>query len=130
MIRYSLYHFLHSEDVEGFTSYEDRKGIDTKNLFFKEVLYLYHDGCMFPCLIQGKDISIHAAVPRKYRGKHAMNAVKQVFVWIFKHLKVNRIVAQIEKTRHNVNMFARLVGMKKYDSNDIFNYYEVYPWAV
>jgi hypothetical protein len=89
-------------------------------------VYLYSDGCLFPSVVFGEALSIHAAVPLAYRGKVASNAAKKVMAWAIKNLRLRVVIARVSATHRHVNMFAVMAGMKKYKSTKECNYYEVY----
>lgn len=91
----------------------------------ERAIYLYKDGCLFPSVLKGEALSIHAAVPKQYRGQIAINSAKEVIQWAIRRFNLRVVVARIDKNRKNVNTFARLVGMTFYKENDRYNYYEV-----
>lgn len=90
------------------------------------VLYLYCDGCLFPSVIKSNDcLSVHAAIPKGARGKVAVNSGKKAIKWLQENLNFGKIIARIDATRPNVNVYAKLCGMVKYGSDDKYNYYVV-----
>lgn len=89
------------------------------------VFYLYSSGCLFPSVRHGEILSIHAAIPEKYRGARAVVSAKKVVAWALENLKVDRVVARIVKRRKNVSVFAVQCGFRYSHDCDEYQYYEV-----
>ena len=112
---------LSMSDIAG-TFYDDKGYVDR---FGSDVLYFFNRGCLFPSVLRGDVISIHAAIPKKYRGVSSIKAAKSVFIWVFENLGVKRILSRIEKTRKNVSFNAVMCGMSYTHECDKYRYYEV-----
>lgn len=91
----------------------------------KNAVYLYRNGCLFPSVKNGQVLSIHAVIPKQYRGKNAVKSAKEAIDWAIKSYGLRVVVARIDKNRKNVNLFARMVGMSHYKTDNLFNYYEI-----
>ena len=104
------------------TFYDEKGHVDC---FGDSVLYFFYRGCLFPSVLRGDVISIHAAIPKKYRGVNSIKAAKSVFSWVFENLGVKRIASRIEKTRKNVSFYAIMCGMSYTHECDKYRYYEV-----
>lgn len=68
---------------------------------------------------------IHAAIKKAFRGKLAIQAAKEAFLWIFEKLGVTHILARIQNDRAEVKMFAAACGMTKYHKDETHTHYEV-----
>lgn len=85
-------------------------------------LFLYCNGCVFPCADLGDVISIHMFAPDSLRGSEAIAAARMVVEWAKERYKHVRCKTAINE-RH-VGLFARWCGGKLYKTNDRYNYYE------
>lgn len=94
-------------------------------IYDSRAIYLYVDNCLFPGVIKGKKLSIHAAVPHINRGERAINAAKKIIKWSLDNLPIEKMESRIYKHRRHVQMFARLSGMKYAGSDQIYSYFEV-----
>ncbi len=106
----------------------DEVGHEDAGLYYVDdpsALYLYKNGCLFPSVLKGDVLSMHAAIPKQYRGQVAINSAKEVIQWALNNLNISKVIARVSKVRRNVNGFARLAGMKYCSSDSRYNYYEV-----
>jgi len=84
------------------------------------VIYFYIDECMFPSLIAGDEISVHAAIVKSNRGSKAINAAKM----LVKYLKSSGLKAIRTKvlkgspTERQAKAFNVMCGMKKINETD------------
>lgn len=106
------------EDESVIDGFNDGKIIET----LPDELYFYEEGVgLFPCNIQGKLISIHAAIPKKNRGIKAVKAARS----LIKTLAAGGydVWATISYNRKNVELFALLAGLSYVKSSEEYKIY-------
>jgi hypothetical protein len=96
-----------------------------KDRFGNGIFYLFNNGCLFPSVVKGAALSIHAAIPKNIRGKESVVAAKSVIAWAFQNLEIKKVVARVERHRRNVSFYAVLCGLAYTHACDRYSYYEV-----
>lgn len=111
-------HYL--DDPEILEGFNDGQRVEDLRLF--DAIYLHVKGTgLFPVNVHGKIASIHAAIPRKNRGKKAIKAGKMAINWL--RDKGYMVTCQVRKDRPDVMNYASLCGFKRISESDRYIIY-------
>ncbi len=90
-------------------------------------IYLYVDGCLFPASVELNELNIHAAIPKQYRGRIAINAARKVLEWALKKIRFKKVRCQIPKRlagNRATRLFVNAVGAVRSGENEKYYFYE------
>lgn len=92
---------------------------------FKHVYFLHAPGIgVFPGILKGAEMHMHACVKPEKRGREAVKAAKQCIEWIFSNTPAQKVTTKAEKSKRHLRMFNALI-LVKIREDQKYAYYEV-----
>ena len=90
-----------------------------------DIYFLYERGVgLFPGVMKGDSMSLHACINPECRGKRAVEAAKSCIEWVFSNTKAKRITTRADKTKRHLLIFNGLILTRTHE-DETYVYYEV-----
>lgn len=92
---------------------------------YQDVYFLYECGVgLFPSVLDGGTMKMHAVINQGCRGKIAVDAGKKAVTWVFENTDAKRIETKADKKKKHLLFFNSLI-LERFKEDQDYIYYEV-----